>query len=119
MSDWTLASLADAIRARRVSPVEVTRAYLDRIDRLEGRLRTFITLDREGALQQATVLEAEVMRGRLRGPLHGVPLAYKDLAYIRGLPTRCGTRTPEYFVDRDDATAVARLVAVGAITVAE
>ena len=117
MTDATLASVAEAIRTRRVSPVEVTRSCLERIDRLDGRLRAFITVDREGALQQAGVLEAEVMNGRLRGPLHGVPLAYKDLCFIRGLPTSCGTRTAEYFVDRDDATVVARLAAAGAITV--
>ena len=117
MTDWTLASLADAIRTRRVSPVEVTRACLERIERLDPRLRAFITVDQAGALQQAAVLEAELTRGRLRGPLHGVPLAYKDLCFIRGLPTSCGTRTPEYFVDRDDATAVARLAAAGAITI--
>ncbi|MBI1737137.1 MAG: Asp-tRNA(Asn)/Glu-tRNA(Gln) amidotransferase subunit GatA [Candidatus Rokubacteria bacterium] len=116
MTEWTLFDLADAIRARRVSPVEATRAYLDRIDRLDGRLRAFITIDREGALQQAAVLEAEVMSGRLRGPLHGVPLGYKDLCFVRGLPTSCGTRTAEYFVDHDDATVVARLAAAGAIT---
>lgn len=116
MIDWTLASVADAIRTRRVSPVEVTRAYLDRIERLDGRIRAFITVDRDGALAQAAALEAEVMRGRLRGPLHGVPLAYKDLCFVRGLPTSCGTRTAEYFVDRDDASAVARLVAAGAVT---
>jgi aspartyl-tRNA(Asn)/glutamyl-tRNA(Gln) amidotransferase subunit A len=116
MSDWTLAALADTIRARRVSPVEATRWYLERIDRLDRRLHAFITVDRDGALKQAAVLEAEVMRGRLRGPLHGVPVAYKDLCFVRGLPTSCGTRTPEYFTDRDDATVVARLVAAGAIT---
>src|SRR5262249_59685821 len=55
--------------------------------------------------------------GRLRGPLHGVPLAYKDLCHVPGLPTSCGTRTAEYFADRHGATAVARLVASGAITV--
>jgi aspartyl-tRNA(Asn)/glutamyl-tRNA(Gln) amidotransferase subunit A len=117
MSEWTIASLADAIRSRRVSPVEVTRAYLERIDRLNGRLRAFLAVDHDGALRQAATLEAEVTRGRLRGPLHGVPLAYKDLCFIRGLPTSCGTRDPDYFVDRDDATVVSRLVAAGAITV--
>ncbi|MBI2203266.1 MAG: amidase [Candidatus Rokubacteria bacterium] len=116
MTDWTLASVAEAIRTRRVSPVEVVRACLERIERLDATLRAFITVDREGALREAAGLEAEVMAGRLRGPLHGVPLAYKDLCFIRGLPTSCGTRTPEYFSDRDEATTVVRLRAAGAVT---
>ncbi len=116
MTDWTLASVAEAIRTRRVSPVEVVRGCLDRIDRLDRTARAFITVDREGALRQAAELEAEVMAGRLRGPLHGVPLAYKDLCFVRDLPTSCGTRTPDYFTDRDDATAVVRLRAAGAVT---
>jgi aspartyl-tRNA(Asn)/glutamyl-tRNA(Gln) amidotransferase subunit A len=116
MPDWTLASLAADIRARRLSPVEVARAYLDRIDRLDSTVRAFITVDRDGALRDASAREAEVMAGRLRGPLHGVPLAYKDLCFVGGLPTSCGTKTTEYFVDRQDATAVARLSAAGAVT---
>ena len=112
----TIRSLADAIRARQISPVEATRAYLDRIDRFDSTLRAFITVDREGALRQAATLEVEVKAGRLRGPLHGVPLAYKDLCFISGLPTSCGTKTAEYFTDREDATVAARLAAAGAIT---
>ena len=57
------------------------------------------------------------MAGRLRGPLHGVPLAYKDLCHVPGLATSCGTRTAEYFVDRRGSTAVASLTAASAITV--
>jgi aspartyl-tRNA(Asn)/glutamyl-tRNA(Gln) amidotransferase subunit A len=114
--DWTITSIAEDIRTRRLSPVEATRAYFDRIDRLNATLRAFITIDHEGALAHAATLEAEVMRGRFRGPLHGVPLAYKDLYFVRDLPTSCGTKTAEYFVDRDDATAVARLGAAGAVT---
>ena len=116
MIEHTIRSLADAIRARQISPVEATRAYLDRIDRFDSTLRAFITVDREGALRQAATLEAEAKAGRLRGPLHGVPLAYKDLCFIRGLPTSCGTKTAEYFTAREDATVATRLAAAGAIT---
>ncbi len=116
MNDWTIASLADAIRAKRVSPVEVTRAYLDRIDRLDPHVRAFITVDHEGAMRAARDLEAEAGAGRFRGPLHGVPLAFKDLCHVNGMPTSCGTRTREYFFDRHGCTAVARLTAAGAIT---
>ena len=114
--DWTLAALADAIRARKISPVEVTQACLDRIARLDGRLRSFITVGAEGALATARALEAEAAAGRWRGPLHGVPLAYKDLCHVRGLPTSCGTKTAEYFTGEHECTAVSRLARAGAIT---
>lgn len=117
ITGWTLTAVAAAIAARRVSPVEATRACLARIDRLDARLRSFITLDPEGALRQAAEREAELMAGRVRGPLHGVPLAYKDLCVVRGLPTTCGTKAGDYFVDVCDATTVARLVAAGAVTI--
>ena len=112
----SLAAVAAAIRHGKVSPVEVTRYCLDRIARLDGRLRAFITVDADGALAAARRLEAEAARGQWRGPLHGVPLAFKDLCYIRGLPTSCGTRTAEYFRAEQDCTVVARLAAAGAVT---
>ncbi|MGH7265899.1 MAG: amidase [Candidatus Rokuibacteriota bacterium] len=115
MTDWTVAELAAAIRARRISPVEAVEDYLARIARLDGRLRAFITVDAEGALRAARAREAELMAGR-GGPLLGVPLAYKDLCAIAGLPTSCGTKTAEYFVAEADATAVTRLTRAGAVT---
>jgi aspartyl-tRNA(Asn)/glutamyl-tRNA(Gln) amidotransferase subunit A len=116
VKDLTLEGLAAAIRARRVSPVEATRHCLDRVARLDAGLRAFITVDAEGALRAARALEADAQAGRWRGPLHGVPLAYKDLCHIDGLPTSCGTRTMHYFRAEQDCTAVARLRAAGAIT---
>jgi aspartyl-tRNA(Asn)/glutamyl-tRNA(Gln) amidotransferase subunit A len=112
----TLADAAAAIRAGRRSSEELTLACLDRIEKLDERLRAFITVDAARALAAARVRDAEMATGRARGPLHGVPLAYKDLCFIRGLPTSCGTRTPEYFTADADCTAVARLVAAGAVT---
>jgi aspartyl-tRNA(Asn)/glutamyl-tRNA(Gln) amidotransferase subunit A len=116
VSGWTVESLAAAIRAGRVSPVEATQECLARIERLDGRLRAFITVDRARALESARRLEADQGRGVWRGPLHGVPLAFKDLCFVRGLPTSCGTRTAEYFLAEQDCTVVARLAAAGAVT---
>ncbi|MBI2469070.1 MAG: amidase [Candidatus Rokubacteria bacterium] len=116
MTDRPIVELAAAIRVRELSPVELVRACLDRIERLDGRLRAFITVDAEGALRAARAREAEVQAGRLRGPLHGIPLAWKDLFGVRGLPTSCGTKIAHYFATAQDATAVARLTATGAIT---
>ena len=116
MTDWTITTLAGAIRAGRISPVEATREFLGRIERLDGRLRAFITVDATGALRRARDLERDAMAGRWHGPLHGVPLAHKDLFRIAPLPTSCGTKTAEYFVAERDATAVTRLAEAGAIT---
>jgi aspartyl-tRNA(Asn)/glutamyl-tRNA(Gln) amidotransferase subunit A len=116
VADWTLAALSGAIAARQVSPVEVTRECLARIERLDGVLRSFILVDAAGALAAARELEAELAAGLSRGPLHGVPLAYKDLFHVRGLPTSCGTKTREYFASEPECTAVARLREAGAVT---
>ena len=116
MSDLTLTALAAAIAAGKVSAVEATQACLDRVSRLDSRLRAFITLDADAALGRARALDADLAAGRRRGPLHGVPLAYKDLCRVRGLPTSCGTRTAEYFTSPTECTAVTRLTAAGAVT---
>ncbi len=116
VTSLSLSDLARAIRARKVTSVEVTRAFLDRIARLDPTLRAYITVDREGALAAAAALDHEAAAGTWRGPLHGVPLAHKDLCLIPGLPTSCGTLTPDYFVGAPPCTAVARLVAAGALT---
>src|SRR5207253_10963240 len=80
------------------------------------RQRACITLDPAGARARAPALDADLAGGRRRGPLHGVPLAYKALCHVPGLPTSCGTRTPEYLTGAVECTAVARLTAAGAIT---
>jgi aspartyl-tRNA(Asn)/glutamyl-tRNA(Gln) amidotransferase subunit A len=110
--DWTVASLVEAIRKKTLSPVDAVRGYLDRIERLNPKLSHFITVDAEGALARARALGGEPPRG----PLHGVPLAYKDLCAVAGLPTSCGTKTPDYFLSTRDCTAVTRLSRAGAIT---
>jgi aspartyl-tRNA(Asn)/glutamyl-tRNA(Gln) amidotransferase subunit A len=116
MTHLTIEDLAGAIRQRKLSPVEAVEDCLGRIRRLDERLHAFITVDPEGALRSAKALEVEAAAGRWRGPLHGVPLAFKDLCHLRGLPTSCGTRTKEYFVTPHDCTAASRLVAAGAVT---
>jgi aspartyl-tRNA(Asn)/glutamyl-tRNA(Gln) amidotransferase subunit A len=116
VTELTLTALAAAIANRKLSAVEAASACLDRIARLDGRLHAFITLDAEGALTRARALDAELAAGRRRGPLHGVPLAYKDLCHVPGLPTSCGTKTAEYFTSPLPCTAVTRLTAAGAVT---
>jgi aspartyl-tRNA(Asn)/glutamyl-tRNA(Gln) amidotransferase subunit A len=116
VTDEPLSTLAARVRAREVSPVEVTEACLARIERIGPRLRAFVALDAGHALRAARIREAEAKAGRLRGPLHGVPLAHKDLFAWGGQPASCGTAVPGYFRAEHEATAVARLEAAGAIT---
>lgn len=114
--------LAALVRERQVSPVELTRIYLERIDRLDPRLRAYVTVCRDSALDAARAAEAAVARnerlgphGSGLGPLHGVPFAVKDQFDTRGVRTTQGSRLFEVFVPGEDATAVARLRAAGAI----
>src|SRR4029453_10455347 len=82
VTDWTVQTLARAIASRKISPGEAPQECLTRIERHDGRVRAFITVDAEGALATARTREAELVAGHSRGPLHGVPLAYKDLCHV-------------------------------------
>jgi len=115
MTDGTLEGLARGIAARTTSAAEATAACLARIARFDGRIRSFITLDADGARATARALDAELAAGRSRGLLHGIPIALKDLFHVRGLPTSCGTKTAEYFTVEREGAAVARLRGAGAV----
>jgi aspartyl-tRNA(Asn)/glutamyl-tRNA(Gln) amidotransferase subunit A len=115
MADWTLCSLAEAIRQRRVSAAEIMEECLRKIQ--QSKLNAFISVASEEALTSAREMDAELSRGQIRGPLHGVPIGYKDLFFIDGMPASCGTAKSDYFISDRTATVVSRLEAVGAITV--
>ena len=106
---------AELIRTKQASPVELVQAYLERIDRLDDRLRTYITVTREAALAAARRAEDAVMRGARLGPLHGVTFAVKDQFATRGVRTTAGSRILADNVPDHDATVVARLAAAGGI----
>ena len=107
--------LAQLVRTRQVSPVELVDAYLERIDRLDGRLRAYITVTAEAAREAASRAEAAVARGAPLGPLHGVPFAVKDQFATRAVRTTGGSRLLAENVPDEDATVVARLTAAGGI----
>ncbi len=109
--------LSAAIRARRVSPVEVVDAVLERIGRLNPRLNAFSTLTAESARREAREAEAAVMRGDRLGPLHGVPVSIKDLVITRGVRTTFGSWIYAENIPAEDAPLVERLKAAGAILV--
>jgi aspartyl-tRNA(Asn)/glutamyl-tRNA(Gln) amidotransferase subunit A len=111
----TAAEAADAIRARKLSPVELTHALLDRIERLDPKLHVFIRLDRDAALEAAKAAEAEIAAGRPRGPLHGVPVGIKDIIDVAGLPTTCHSKILIDNIAAADAVCVSRLRGAGAI----
>ena len=119
MADLHWASVADLSRliaTKEVSPVEVVRAHLDRIAALDTSLRCFITLTADAALEAARTAESELMAGRSRGPLHGVPFALKDLFDTAGVRTTGGSKILADRVPAEDATVVRRLTAAGAIS---
>ena len=107
--------MAEAVRARTVSPVELVEACLTRIRKLDGVLRAWAHLDAEGALAIAREREAEARASRLRGPLHGVPAGVKDIFDVAGMPTTGGAKAFAHTRPTADAVAVARLRAAGAI----
>jgi aspartyl-tRNA(Asn)/glutamyl-tRNA(Gln) amidotransferase subunit A len=109
-------ALGERLRRRELSPVEITRVYLERIAALDPELHAFITVTREPALADAATAEREIAAGQHRGPLHGVPLAIKDLFYTAGVRTTAGSRILADFVPAEDATVVARLKAAGALS---
>lgn len=110
-----LLAAARAVRARTVSPVDLTRACLDRIARLDGQLNAFITVTAERAMAEAREAEAEVARGRWRGPLHGVPVALKDNVDTAGVRTTAASAVYADRVPAEDAEVVTRLRASGAV----
>ena len=107
--------LSRLVRSRKVSPVELTRAYLSRIDTLNPRLSAFVTVTADLALAQAKQAEKEIVAGRDRGPLHGIPYGAKDLVATKGVRTTWGARPYENQVFDRDAAIIDRLRDAGAI----
>jgi aspartyl-tRNA(Asn)/glutamyl-tRNA(Gln) amidotransferase subunit A len=110
-----MADLGRMIATKQVSPVEVVRAHLDRIAAVDSKLRAFITVCAESALESARAAEADLMAGRVLGRLHGVPWAPKDLYSTRGVRTTGGSKILADWVPSEDSTVVARLARAGTI----
>jgi amidase len=110
-----IAQLSQRLSRKQLSPVELASALLDRIDEFDPQLHAYARVTRELAMEQAKRAEAEIGRGECRGPLHGVPVAVKDLCFTRGIPTAAGMRIHAEFVPDHDATVVTRLREAGAV----
>ena len=113
----TAVDLAAAIRVGEVSPVEVTAAVLDRIARVNPKINAYVTVAAEAALAQARQAETAVTRGEPLGPLHGVPISFKDLTDTAGIRTTYGSRAFEHHVPKEDAVVVERARRAGAVLI--
>ena len=117
-ADPTDLSIADAyplVRSGRLSPVDLVDAYVERIRRLDVRLNSFVTLTEERAVARARELEAELAKGRWRGPLHGIPVALKDNIDTAGVLTTAASAVFAERIPDEDAEVVTRLTEAGAI----
>ena len=111
----SLEEAATLLRERRVSPVELTEACLARIETVEPRLNAFVTVTADLARAEARAAEGEIAAGRYRGPLHGIPVAVKDLFVTKGIRTTAGSRILATWIPEEDATVVRKLRAAGAV----
>ncbi len=113
----TIVNLAPRLRRREISPVELTRNCLDRIEKLNPELNAFITVTAESALKEARAAESEIAKGNWRGPLHGIPIALKDLIDTAAVPTTAASALFKDRVPTEDAEVVRRLRRAGAVNV--
>ncbi|MFD8997540.1 amidase [Streptomyces abikoensis] len=113
--ELSLAEAAEAIAAGGLSPTELTGSVLDRIDAVEPSLNAYVAVVADAARRDAAAAEREIAAGRRRGPLHGIPMALKDLIDVAGLPTTASSRVREHHVAERDSTVAARLTEAGAV----
>lgn len=115
MIDLSISEAAELLRVKKISPVDLATACLDRIERLNPVLNAFITVTHEGAMAQARVAADEIQRGQWRGPLHGIPIGLKDLIDTAGVRTTCGSALFADRIPTEDAYVVQRLKRAGAV----
>src|SRR5437867_12616009 len=113
----SVSELAKRIESKKLSPVNLTQAYLDRSQKLGPRFNAYARLTPESALEQAKAAEKEIRRAHYRGPLHGIPYAAKDLLSVKGIPTTWGAKPYANQVFDYDATVIEHLNSVGAVMI--
>jgi aspartyl-tRNA(Asn)/glutamyl-tRNA(Gln) amidotransferase subunit A len=112
----TITQAAALMRDKKLSPVELTQAHLARIEALQPRLHAYITVTAEQALAQARAAESEITAGKYRGPLHGIPLAHKDIVWTKGVRTTAHSKLLAEWVPPEDAFVYAKLTHAGAVS---
>jgi aspartyl-tRNA(Asn)/glutamyl-tRNA(Gln) amidotransferase subunit A len=115
LTHLTLAQASELLRSKALSPVELAQAFIARIEKLNPAVNAFITVTAVQALQQAREAEAEIQLGNWRGPLHGMPLALKDLIDTAGIPTTAASAVFKNRTPNEDAEVVRRLKVAGAV----
>jgi aspartyl-tRNA(Asn)/glutamyl-tRNA(Gln) amidotransferase subunit A len=111
----TIAEAAKQIAAKQLSPTELTRACLERVQALDSRLHAFIHLTEERALAEARAAEAAIMAHGPSGPLHGIPIGLKDIVDTKGIPTTCQSKLLRDNIPDTDATCAEKLAAAGTV----
>ncbi len=111
----SISGISEQLRRRTLSPLELTQAFLSRIEKLNPQLNAFITVTAESALAQARQAEAEIAHGAWRGPLHGIPLGVKDIIDTAGVPTTAASALFKNRIPEQDAEVVRRLKTAGAV----
>jgi aspartyl-tRNA(Asn)/glutamyl-tRNA(Gln) amidotransferase subunit A len=111
----TIAEAAKQIAAKALSPVELTKACLDRVHKLDKRLHAFVHLTEERALAEARDAEAAIMTGGSKSPLHGIPIGLKDIVDTKGIPTTCQSKLLQDNIPDNDATCAEKLAAAGTV----
>src|SRR5260370_36204841 len=104
-----VSELAKRIESKKLSPVDLTQAFLDRSEKLGPRFNAYARLTPDIALEQARAAEKEIQHGHYRGPLHGIPYAAKDLLAVKGIPTTCGAQSYGKQVFKIDRTRIEQL----------
>jgi aspartyl-tRNA(Asn)/glutamyl-tRNA(Gln) amidotransferase subunit A len=111
----SITQLAEQLQKKTLSPVEIAQAYLKRIAAVDPQLNSYLTLTAERAIHEAKTAETEICAGTYRGPLHGIPLAHKDIVATKDTKTTCASKVLENNIPDYDATVIERLQAAGSI----
>ena len=111
----SIAEAATLLQSQQLSPVELTNAFLHRIEAIDPRIHSFVLVTGEEALRQARAAETEIAAGRYRGPMHGVPIGLKDLIETAGIRTTAHSRVLLDHIPAEDATVVSRLTEAGCV----
>jgi amidase len=111
----TITHIAELIRSKKISPVEITQEMLARIEQLDGRFKSYTTVMADEALAAAKQAETEIASGQYRGPLHGVPIAVKDLCFTKGVRTMGGSQALADHIPNFDGTVITKLKTAGAV----
>ena len=111
----SISEAGDLIKKRKLSPVELTRAHLDRIEALDSQLSSYKSPLPDTALKEARKAEGELVKGRYKGPLHGIPVAHKDQYDVKGVPTTGRLHPLKGWTPAEDATAVTKLREAGSV----